>query len=271
MTYNLSDFPLTDREWNVMNFAVRRFPDAFLLGSYARDFHVHGVASLHRGRRTFDADFAVEVASAHSFAELVEGLIPLRGTGLCFRVDGFQLDLIPFGGVESGGIIEPQEGVTLDVTGMSEAHEHTVQFALRDDLVVRCPDLTALIVLKAIAWDYRQVSTTKDGEDLDLLLQATYAGEYGDEAWNDTEVGDLVGWLPERIGPFRAGRRVPERYAPDAVNRIRGVVDGDSADAIVASLKVQREFEKLARERIRAFASGIDYALGRPIKLTGPV
>ncbi|WP_434593558.1 hypothetical protein [Brevibacterium sp. 1718] len=251
-----------------MDFAVRRFPDSFLLGSYARDFHVHGVADLQRGRGTLDADFAVEVATEHNFAELVEGLKPMRGTGLCFNVDDFQLDLIPFGGVESGGIIEPQEGVTLDVTGMKEAHEHTVLFDLRDKLVVRCPDLTALIVLKVIAWDYRRNHTTKDAVDLDLLLQATYSGDHEEEVWNDKEVGDLVDWLPERIGPFRVGRCVPERYSPDVVSRIRGVVDGDSADAIVASLQIQPDLEEFASERIRAFASGIDYALGRPILLT---
>ncbi|WP_209326160.1 hypothetical protein [Brevibacterium renqingii] len=262
MTHDMSEFPLTNREWNVMDFAVKRFPGAFLLGSYARDLHAHGLARLRRGRRTVDADFAVEVATEHNFSELVEGLTPLSGTGLCFTVDGFRLDLIPFGGVESGGIIEPQKGVTLDVTGMSEAHEHTVRFALRDGLVVRCPDLTALIVLKVIAWDYRQTSTTKDGEDLDLLLQATYSGEYAGEVWDDEESGDLLGWRPELVGPFRVGRRVPERYAPDVVARVREVVDGDSADDIVASLQIQPHFEELACERIRAFASGIDHALG---------
>lgn len=261
MTYDMSEFALTNREWHVMDFAVSRFPDAFLLGSYARDLHTHGLACLPLGRRTVDADFAVEVATEGNFSELVEGLTPLSGTGLCFTVDGFQLDLIPFGGIESEGIIEPQKGVTLDVTGMREAHERTVRFALRDELVVRCPDLTALIVLKVIAWDYRQTSTTKDGEDLDLLLQATSSGEYEEEVWADEESGDLVGWQPHCIGPFRVGRRVPERYAPDVVARIRKIVDGDSAEAIVASLQIQPHFEELARERILAFASGIDHAL----------
>lgn len=257
---DISTFDLLARERAVLRSVGDRFPDALLIGSYARDLHAHGVARLPRGRSTQDFDFTIEAAVPEDYRTRVRDLRTLTGTGLCFEIEGFQVDLIPYGGEDV--IIEPAPGVTLDVTGMAEAAVNSVRFDLGDDLVIRCPDLSSLLVLKLIAWDYRGAVNPKDAADIDLLLRAGSSGGYEDAVWSDEQAGAAMGWIPERVGAYRLGRTALPRFDPVVIDRLQRIVTGAGAAELIRNADVDRMTPRAPRaevlaEMLEAFAAGL--------------
>lgn len=107
---------------DAINAILVRYRDAMLMGAHARDHIVGTNAGLAGGRRTSDLDLAIAVPSINAFKDATRDLDRSGGTGMRFRVEQIQVDLIPFG--VDGRLRSPIEvvaGVQMDITGIDEA------------------------------------------------------------------------------------------------------------------------------------------------------
>jgi predicted nucleotidyltransferase len=125
----------------------------FVAGAMARDLllaHAHGIRSA---RLTRDVDIAIAVESWEAFDTIKAALIRtgrFAPLGLVHRFQytgGISLDLIPFGGLESGDRTiawPPDRAVVMNVAGFREA--------LAASLVVLLPEETRLHVVSLPLW-----------------------------------------------------------------------------------------------------------------------
>lgn len=200
-------------------------PDLTPVGSFARDYWVHTVAGLPRGAQTLDVDIAILVPSIHEYREKLKQLDGTNATGIRFVVDGFGVDVIPYGpGVAPSGIVETADGITLDVTGMSEAADGAEQIGV-GDTIVNVPTLSSMTGLKLVAWHYRGSTTQKDARDLAPLLKATDHGPHGDALWEDTQAGDRWEYDDMLIGPYKAGKELSATWRPESLQRLTEILD----------------------------------------------
>lgn len=188
---------------DAVNAILARYNDAMLLGAHARDHVVGTNAGLAGGRITSDLDLAIAVPSIDAFKDATSDLDRSGGTGMRFRVEQVQVDLIPFG--VDGRLhypIEVVKGVHMDIAGIDEA------FATAERMPdpfqgLRIPTLQAMIVLKTVAWKMRWRETDKDAQDLNLLLDCVDEGIYEDRCYCDDL--DRFDGDPRRVGAYLTG------------------------------------------------------------------
>ncbi|MGL5928840.1 MAG: hypothetical protein ACRCY8_07895 [Dermatophilaceae bacterium] len=233
-------------------------PGIALVGSYARDYWVHGIAGLPVVARTLDVDVTVLVASMDEYRQRLRALDGPTGTGMLFRVSGYDVDVIPYGDVATDeGIIEPVPGVTLDVTGMRESIDTAVEI-MRDDVLIRIPRLSSIIGLKIVAWAYRHDSTTKDARDLGPLLTATHHGPTGDELWTDDDACDRWDYDPVLVGPYRSGRELLRLWTTRSCQQVLGLLAEDHRAELATQIaRFDRTSAAVRGEQLAAFAVGL--------------
>lgn len=203
----------------------RVIPEYTLVGAFARDYRVHTVAGLPLGAQTLDVDISILVSLLADYRERLNQLDGPHGVGIRFVVDGVQVDVIPYGPeVAPGGIVETKDGITLDVTGMTEAAEGA-DLVQAGDSTVRIPTLSSMIGLKIVAWNYRGASTQSDSRDLGPLLKATFHGPDGEALWSDSEAGDRWDYDNMLVGPYRAGRQLRGAWKVESLTRLRDIFD----------------------------------------------
>lgn len=181
----------------------RELGDYFVIGSIARDLWAHVVAGLPPGRLTEDLDVSIAVASLTELQDRTAGLDGPNASGVRYLVAEVKVDVIPFGQIEQANLVEPAEGVVLDVTGMRDAAATSVQVTVDHDLVVRFASLPAMIALKLVAWGMRRGHTSKDAEDLGLLIDASQAGPFEEACWTDEAAAARWTTNPRSSGPTR--------------------------------------------------------------------
>lgn len=232
-------------------------PELTLVGSFARDYWVHYVAGLPLGAATLDIDVTILVASLNEYRERLRPLDGPTGVGIVFHVQDQQVDIIPYGDLAENGIVEPMPGVTLDITGMAEANQHSVT-VMADGQHARLPTLASMIALKVVAWSYRGETTNKDARDLGPLLDATYNGPFADHLWQDEEAGRRWNYDDTLMGPYRAGVEVFSTWQPDSIARLRSYLASDKKETLAARMarhgggSIERRLEQL-----RAFSKGL--------------
>lgn len=123
-------------------------------------------------------DVAVAVADLASYESLASSLQRSVGRGHLFLVHGVDVDIIPFGGIESPGrsITWPDE-MAMDVHGFAEAHRQAVVVKVPGGLEVRVASLAAQSALKILAWRDRRHEGDKDAIDLRTILAAGSEGQ----------------------------------------------------------------------------------------------
>lgn len=72
-----------------------------VVGAVAMDLIVHGLADLPLGRATKDLDIGIAVATERAFWRRVEQLHDPGVTSFRFEVEGFPVDVLPFGPIAS--------------------------------------------------------------------------------------------------------------------------------------------------------------------------
>lgn len=230
-----------------------RYNDAMLMGAHARDHVVQANAGRAGGRRTSDLDLAIAVPSINAFKEATSDLDKSGSTGMRFRVEQVQVDLIPFGA--DGQLHSPItviKGVQMDITGIDEA------FATAERMPdpyrgLRLPTLQAMMVLKTVAWKMRWRDTNKDAQDLKLLLDCVDEGIYEDRCYGD----DLARFDgdPRRVGAYLTGLDAA-RDLPRASAACRDAwVSPDLANAMLPATSGERELEELT-QRLGDLARG---------------
>jgi len=179
--------------------------DYFVVGAMARDILLSGVFGLDTGRATLDVDLAVAVEGWPQF-EAIKARLVETGTfvphekvvhKLYYRAAsggrGYELDLIPFGGVEQpeNEIAWPPDGsVVMSVAGYSEALASAVRVEVEPGLVVRVASLPGLAILKLRAWADRGITDRRDAIDLATLLRR-YAAAGNEDRLYGPEIGVL--------------------------------------------------------------------------------
>jgi predicted nucleotidyltransferase len=124
------------------------------------------------------------------------------------HVSGFQVDFVPFAGVEdpSRHIAWPPRGeVRMDVFGLQEAFGSAIDVMLPFGVRTRVVSLPALLLLKLVAWSGRHFSTPgKDAHDIWLIVT-----NYMECGGRERLFAQFTQWLDEAdFDNERAGARM---------------------------------------------------------------
>ncbi|MBL8861737.1 MAG: nucleotidyl transferase AbiEii/AbiGii toxin family protein [Planctomycetes bacterium] len=153
----------------------------FLVGAGARVLGLDERFGIAGARATLDWDFAVRVGSWREWESLRARLLdapgrPFRPTSAQHRLEhaqGRQLDLVPFGGLETGaGEIVWPDATRMTVHGFAEAAAHCDVIEVENGLLVHVASLPSLALLKLHAYlDRRTKGVTKDIQDFDWIAR----------------------------------------------------------------------------------------------------
>lgn len=186
-----------------------------IVGATARDLLLHYRYGMPVRRFTVDVDIAVMVASWQVFAALHRrlinnGAVPMPDMPHRLFVNGRQIDVIPFGGVEQDSVIAfpPDDDVEMNVLGFADASTDAVQVILPGNVSALVASLPSLFILKIIAWEERhRTEPERDGRDLRMLIDS-YAEEWNEDRLYE-EADDLLaafGYDNERAAAALLGR-----------------------------------------------------------------
>lgn len=232
----------------------RELGDYFVIGSIARDLWAHVVAGLPPGRLTEDLDVSVEVASLTELQDRTAAMDGPNASGVRYQVADVRVDVIPYGQIEKSNLVEPAEGVVLDVTGMRDAAATSVAVTVDHDLVVRFASLPAMIALKLVAWGIRRGHTSKDAADLGLLIDASQAGPFEEACWTDEAAAARWDYEPALVGPYRMGLDLAGSFSEACLERLVQLLDGEDVARLAAQLP-KRALPRM--EQLDALAAGL--------------
>jgi predicted nucleotidyltransferase len=234
--------------------------DYLVVGATARTILSLGLVGRPPERATRDVDIAVEVCTWGDFERLV-GKLERRGRGVhSFLVEGVEVDVLPYGGIEREDrtILWPDDH-RMNVRGLREAVASAETVLLPGGLTVRVPAVPALALLKLLTWWERRVLTTRDAIDLATMISWYSSGPYLDLLYEDQP--DLLGryrFDPALAGAWLLGSQLPG-LLDEAGKRVllRIAEDEDALGRLANDAQTPR-----ARELMRAMGTGIRDAAG---------
>ena len=213
------------------------------------------------------------MASWESFQWLEASLVERHG----FQADphqrqrltdphGATVDLIPFGGMESGpGEIRwgEERGIRLNVSGFREAYKASLDITLDAGLAPKVASPSGLAILKVIAWQDRHRLHDRDAEDLANLLE-NYArlvsGNLHDDYLDWMEAAD---YDEDAVGDRVLGHEAAAVAGASLSEELREVLDaelrqGEDSRLIRALEKYMKgSAESRAFALLRAFHAGL--------------
>lgn len=244
-----------------------------IVGATARELILHHAYGMEAGRRTEDLDIAIAVRSWQKFEGVEKELVARGATHDLeprhrFRFRGWTIDVLPFGGVDHGGVIlwPPDQHTAMSVVGFEEASLHALQVRLPGETHAFVASPPGLLILKLIAWHERHWERPRhDAVDLRSLLDS-YAG-----AWNEDRLYDEADDLLQRYGYDNAlaaaaliGSDAAAIARPETLHRIRSIVEEDvsSESFVLAADMGNRVSENI--ELLKALLSGFQHAAPSP-------
>lgn len=162
--------------------------DFYLVGATARDVWMKGIHDLPPKRATSDIDFGIMIKDSFVFDDLKsylieeEGFIPSKGNEfVLIWKDKSQVDLIPFGDLESEGIVTVKgTGFTsMNVEGFKEVYEQASEEIITEDQRFKVCTLPGIVILKLIAWDDRPEVRRDDIDDIAEIASQFLGREIG--------------------------------------------------------------------------------------------
>lgn len=209
--------------------------DFYLIGALARQ--VWYERSGKTFRTTKDIDYAALISSQQEYEEVKTYLIDKeaftesKGNAfVLFAPDGTQVDILPFGEIESDGAVEISgNGMTnIKVDGMKEVYDagtETVDFDTGNTFKVAT--LPAIALLKFIAYDDRPEQRQKDVIDITNLmlhffdLSNDLIYDYHNDLFDETKMPRF-----ESIGPIVLGREIRKiaQSKDKLVERLEGIM-----------------------------------------------
>lgn len=191
-----------------------------IAGAFARDLHLQYRAGIGTQRQTEDIDFALAVPDWAAFEALSQRLTSSgafqASTTAAHRLrhsNGWPVDLVPFGGVESADrkIAWPPRGdFVMDVFGFREALADAHPVLMPGNVQTRVVSLPALALLKIVCWqDRHYASPRKDAHDLQMILRHYLAAGNESRLWDE-----FAGWTEgddfdyELSGPRMLGQDI---------------------------------------------------------------
>lgn len=201
-----------------------------------------------------DVDISVAVRDYAQLSELMSTLRTGRRKGVRFTVGSMPVDLLPYGDIASGGIVEQDEGVFLDVTGMREARATALAITVAKNQRVNCASLAAMLLLKLVAWDVRCSYSAKDAQDLAILLDASHSGPYEERCWED-DSAQRYDYDVFLVGPYLQGRVIARDFTEASASRSVPVLsDREQRERLVARMPTDLAPRS---EQLEALAAGI--------------
>ncbi|MBT7468865.1 MAG: hypothetical protein HN692_00485 [Candidatus Cloacimonetes bacterium] len=151
--------------------------DFIVIGATARDFLINYVYDAKlKYRATKDFDLAIMVESWDKYNQIMAELIlnhNFTKSEISHRLffNSLPVDIIPFGKIsKKNSIFWPPKGeVKMNIIGFDEVYKTSVLCSL-GETKFRIACLEGFCVLKIVAWQDRKAETTKDAEDLGLIL-----------------------------------------------------------------------------------------------------
>ncbi|TAM55742.1 MAG: hypothetical protein EPN57_01545 [Paraburkholderia sp.] len=157
----------------------------FVVGATARDilmYHLHGFPLK---RASPDIDFAMAIESWPAFESLRAALLQeptfRSDAKIAHRLhyspavgDGFPVDLVPFGGVETSPsqvAWPPDMAIVMNVVGYAEALDSVVTVRIADHCEIPVASIPGLVMTKLVAWLDRGQTNPKDALDFRYLLE----------------------------------------------------------------------------------------------------
>jgi predicted nucleotidyltransferase len=235
--------------------------DLMVVGAAARDILITHVLGTPPDRATSDVDIAVSVGSWPALRRLTEPLQTTRNVHT-FVVRGCEVDVIPFGGIESPQrtITWPNEH-TMDVLGFQEALACAVLVTLPGGVEVPVASLPAQSVLKLLAWKDRRYSHRKDAVDLRTILAAYAEGIYLDQLYDGpVERLERHGFGPATAAAERLGSQARALIGPAGRTQIGRLLDGEMAERLAGDMGGLVAYN---REVLAAYREGFLYEAGR--------
>lgn len=216
---------------------IARAADVSMLvvGATARDVALAADGHTAAQRATNDVDIGVAVVDAAAFESLVADLEALTpGHPHKFRVEGVEVDIIPFGGVERDDrTISRPDGSTMNMLGFAEAMDSALHVRIADELTVAVASLSAQTALKIFAWADRGHWTDRDAVDLRTLLHGySDGGVRLDNIYAEDRLGVLSNYDFEvrHAGAHWLGADVRRDLGKTVATRCAALVDVDEND-----------------------------------------
>lgn len=214
--------------------------DFYLVGATARDVWMKGIHDLPPKRATSDIDFGLMIKDSFIFDDLKsylieeEGFIPSKGNEfVLIWKDKSQVDLIPFGDLESEGIVTVKgTGFTsMNVEGFKEVYEQASEEIITEDQRFKVCTLPGIVILKLIAWDDRPEVRRDDIDDIAEIIKNYFHlndevifEQHSDLFTDDIELAEIASqFLGREIGKIVSGN-------PKLVERIKGILENGLND-----------------------------------------
>lgn len=215
-----------------------------IAGAFARDLHLQYGHGINIQRQTEDIDFALAVPDWSAFEALKERLASSGGfkasRTAAHRLrhgNGWPVDLVPFGGVESKErkIAWPPRGeVVMDVFGFREALVTAHLVLLPGNVQTRVVSLPALALLKIVCWQDRHYAfPRKDAHDLQMILCHYLSAGNEPRLWDEFAV-----WTQDEDFDYELAG--PRMLGHD----IRCLLDGPGLDQVAHVLLQQTDSGK---------------------------
>ena len=214
--------------------------DFYLVGATARDVWMKGIHDLPPKRATSDIDFGIMIKDSFVFDDLKsylieeEGFIPSKNNEfVLIWKDKSQVDLIPFGDLESEGIVTVKgNGFTsMNVEGFKEVYEQASEEIITEDQRFKVCTLPGIVILKLIAWDDRPEVRRDDIDDIaEIIINYFHLNDevifeqHSDLFTDDIELDEIASqFLGREIGKIVSGN-------PKLVERIKGILENGLND-----------------------------------------
>jgi predicted nucleotidyltransferase len=187
-TFDASAIPDLDPIRDVLSEIQRRATSAgvevMVVGATARDLLIHHALGLPPKRATRDVDIAVAVQTWSDVENLTNGLPTIGGGTHKFSVTGIEVDVVPFGSIESTDrTITFPDDHKMNVFGFEEAFAGTTVVRVSSATEIRVASIASQSLLKLMAWNDRRRRTTHDALDFRTILDAYSSGRYLDELY----------------------------------------------------------------------------------------
>ena len=225
-----------------------------IAGAFARDLHLQYRCGISMQRLTEDIDFALAVPDWAAFEALSKRLttsnIFVASTGAAHRLrhsNGWPVDLVPFGGVESGNrkIAWPPRGdFVMDVFGFREALATAHPVLLPGGVQTRVVSLPALALLKIVCWqDRHYASPRKDAHDLQMILRHYLLADNEVRLWDE-----FAGWTQEDdfdyelVGPRMLGHDIGRLLDKPGLDQVAKVLVQQTDSGVAGLLPIEMNF-----------------------------
>lgn len=201
--------------------------DYLVVGATARSLISIGLLGTSPQRQTNDIDIAAEVDSWDEFNSLV-GQLEKHGPSVHkFIVEGTEVDVVPYGGIERTDrtIMWPDDHV-MNVLGFREAVESAETVLLPGGISVKVPSIPALVLLKLFAWRDRHRDDTRDALDLATIIAWYSSGKYFDQLYgDDIDALEKFEFDPPPAGAWLLGSHMPDLLDDKGVAELLRVLD----------------------------------------------